>query len=317
MISKVAVIGGGYSAEAEISRISASQIVKALRPLYDVRYIELALDIDVELQMFDPDVVFPVLHGPGGEDGTIQGFLDTLRLPYVGSEVRAAVLGMDKALAKQQFRAAGLPVLDDIVVGQRNRSEAEREILETFGESIVCKPKSQGSALGVTLLPNGGNLSEAIDSAMRYDDFVMVEPFVSGREITVGILDLYGSDAVALPVIEIVVAENEWYDYTNRYTPGRSDHVIPAALDQATTSEVQRIALVAHESLGCRDLSRVDFLLDQNDQIWLLEVNTMPGMTPTSLYPDACRTIGMEFEQLAALLVKSAYERRSQVRSLG
>lgn len=313
MSLKIAVIGGGDSAEAEISRVSASQIAEALQGSYNVRYIELEPNLDAALREFNPDVVFPVLHGPIGEDGTIQGFLEILGFPYVGSAVRAAVLGMDKVLAKQQFRLADLPVLDDVVVSHRNREEAVSRILRSFGERIVCKPRSQGSALGVTLLPDGGNVNEAIDSALQYDDSVLVEPFVSGREITVGVLDLYGSDAVSLPVIEILVATDEWYDFTNRYTPGRSEHVIPAAVNEKTTAELQQIALKAHESLGCRDLSRVDFLLSQDDEIWVLELNTMPGMTPTSLYPDACRSIGMEFDELATRLVQSAFERKDSV----
>ena len=309
MTLKVAVIGGGDSAEAEISRVSAGQIADALQATHTVRYIELSPTIDADLNDFDPDVVFPVLHGPVGEDGTIQGFLELLGRAYVGSAVRAAVLGMDKRLAKQQFRAENLPVLEEILVRRGDESEAAKKVLDAFGDRIACKPMSQGSALGVTLLPDGGDVQEAIDSALQFDDQVLVEPYVKGREITVGVLDLHNEDAFALPVTEIIVDENEWYDFTNRYTPGRSRHVIPAEIDDELSAEIQQAAVEAHTCLGCRDLSRVDLLLEEDRSFWILEVNTMPGMTPTSLYPDACRAIGLEFEQLAARLVDSAHRR--------
>lgn len=308
---RVAVLGGGKSHEAEISRTSASQIAQALKGRYDVEYIELTSKIALDLHEFRPDVVFPVLHGSPGEDGTLQGLLEILEYAYVGCGVRASALAIDKYLAKQQFRSFDLPVLDDIVVSKGRIDVALQNIRTTFEDRVVCKPRSQGSALGTTLLPDGGDVTTALRDGFQYDDFMLVEPFVRGREITVGVLDLFGQESIALPVTEILVAENEWYDFVNRYTPGKSEHVIPANVDSSIYERLQQTAVAAHHSLGCRDLSRIDFLLEPSNEYWILEVNTMPGMTPTSLYPDACRVYGLELPELASRLVLSAQARAS------
>ncbi len=306
---KVAVLGGGTSHEADISRSSASQIADALQSKCNVKYIELTPGIALELREFGPDVVFPVLHGAPGEDGTLQGLLDIIELPYVGCGLRASSLAMDKVLAKQQFRLCGLPVLQDVVVARSDIESGIERILQSFGDRVVCKPRYQGSALGITLLPQGGDIRDALLRGFKYDSSMLVEPFVQGREITVGVLDLHGTEPVALPVTEILVAENEWYDFVNRYTPGKSEHVIPAEVDSHTYKRLQDAAIGAHQALGCRDLSRADFVLEQTNDFWLLEVNSMPGMTPTSLYPDACRVHGIDLPELALQLVMSAHRR--------
>ena len=252
---------------------------------------------------------FPVLHGSPGEDGTIQGLLTILEYPYVGCGVRSSVLALDKVAAKRQFQSASLPVLDEIVVTKENFDEALSEISDRFSNRVVCKPRFQGSALGTTLLPNGGDVASALETGFQYDKDMLVEPFVLGREITVGVLDIHEQDARALPVTEILVATDEWYDFRNRYTPGRSTHVIPAEVDVDTYERLQDAALRAHQSLGAEDLSRADFVLEPSGDFWILEVNTMPGMTPTSLYPDACRAEGMDLVELATKLVNSALDR--------
>ena len=309
MVLKVAVIGGGSSHEAEVSRSSASQVAKALEVNFDVQYMELEANISQELSQFHPDVVFPVLHGSPGEDGTIQGLLTILEYPYVGCGVRASVLALDKVAAKRQFQSANLPVLDEIVVSIESTSVALAEIRERFADQVVCKPRFQGSALGTSLLPNGGDIAKALQTGFQYDESMLVEPFVTGREITVGVLDVHGQQAKALPVTEILVATNEWYDFRNRYTPGRSEHVIPADVEPDVYTRLQNAAVEAHLSLGAEDLSRADFVLEPSGDFWILEVNTMPGMTPTSLYPDACRSEGMDLVELAALLVNGAMNR--------
>lgn len=309
MALMVAVIGGGSSHEAEVSRSSASQVAEALNANFNVRYIELTPNISRDLNQLQPDVVFPVLHGAPGEDGTIQGLLSILEYPYVGCGVRASVLSLDKVIAKQQFRAAKIPVLDELVVSKNNINEALKDIRERFSDRVVCKPRFQGSALGTTLLPSGGDVEGALRNGFRYDEHMLVEPFVTGREITVGVLDLHGQNAEALPVTEILVATDEWYDFTNRYTPGRSEHVIPADVDTHTYQILQEAAVEAHNALGADDLSRADFVLEPSGKFWILEVNSMPGMTPTSLYPDACRAQGMDLIELTTKFVNSALER--------
>ena len=216
---------------------------------------------------------------------------------------------MDKAVAKSMFRRAGLPVADDLLIPARMPvREAAEAIRNTFGDRVVIKPLRLGSAIGVMRLPDGGELEPPVRRALAFGA-ALVEPFVTGREITVGVLDLHGEAPEAFQVIEIRTAHDEWYDTVNRYKAGGSEHVIPAPLPETATRDLKRIALAAHESLGLRDLSRADFLVDDNDAITLLEVNSMPGMTPTSLYPDGARARGLDFPALLNALIESAIRR--------
>lgn len=306
---KVAVIGGGCSAEADVSRSSATQITLALKQNFSAEYFELSQNLVKELSDFVPDVVFPVLHGFPGEDGTVQGLLSVLGYPFVGSDMNASVISMNKALSKYYFDSVGLPVLPQVIVTQGTFEAGISQVESAFGDRIVCKPLHGGSALGVVPLSAGGDLRQAINLSLEVDSEVLVEPFVAGREITVGVLDLHNEHTEALPVTEILVAKDEWYDYTNRYTPGRSEHLIPATLEESTREALKDAAVRAHQSLGCRDLSRVDFILEPRGEFWVLEVNNIPGMTPTSLYPDAAQAHGISFQVLAEKLVSSASRR--------
>ncbi|MDE0692379.1 MAG: D-alanine--D-alanine ligase [Gammaproteobacteria bacterium] len=308
---RVAVLAGGKSAEAEVSRSSAAQVAAALEgQSFDVEMIELDSGCVDALRAFAPDVVFPVLHGPPGEDGTVQGMLAILGLPYVGSDVRGAAASMDKHIAKAVFRDAGLPLAEDLTLPARIDVQVGAELVrQRLPGPVAIKPRSLGSGLGVTLLPDGGDVADALRTALSFGDGVVVEQFVTGREITVGVLDLYGEPASALPVVEILVAKGEWYDYTNRYTPGRSEHIIPAKVSDDVASGLKGVAMAAHSALCLRDLSRADFILGDDGDFVLLEVNAIPGMTPTSLYPDACRAAGIDFATLTARLVQSAARR--------
>ena len=307
----VAVLMGGPSAEAEVSRTSAREVAAALeRAGHTTERVELDESAADRLRTLSPDVVFPALHGPPGEDGTVQGFLEILGLKYVGSDVHGSAVAMDKAIAKSVFGRAGLPVADDLLFApDTDVITAEAEILEALGDRVVIKPLSQGSAIGVTPIANGGDLKEGLAAALALGDGILVEPYVLGREITVGVLDLHGQEAKPFPVIEIRTASDEWYDFKNRYAEGGSEHVIPAPMSDALTAELQSIAVSAHKALGLRDLSRADFIVTDADEIVLLEVNTLPGMTPTSLYPDGARAIGLSFEELVDALVRSALSR--------
>lgn len=305
----VAVLAGGNSAEADVSRHSAAEVHKALAALgHNSSLIELDRNCAATLLRAQPDVVFPALHGPPGEDGTVQGLLEILGLPYVGSGVRGSALAMDKAIAKSVFRSHNLPVNAERIVSRNADLETTvSEIEQVFGNQVAVKPLNTGSALGVQLLPNGGDLYAALNAGLQFGD-CLVEPFIAGREITVGVLHT-STDLLAHPVIEIRTAANQWYDYENRYTPGQSEHIVPADLTPEVTTELQRIAIAAHSALGLRDLSRADFILDAADNITLLEVNTLPGMTPTSLYPDGAAALGLNFEELIDLLVRTALKR--------
>lgn len=305
----IAVVCGGPSAEAEVSRVSGRGVADALRATWpNVVLLELDVTIAERLSEHDVDVVFPVLHGPPGEDGTFQGFLEVLGFPYVGSGVHASACAMDKIVAKHLFRDAGLPVARDIIVERSaGIAAAARQVLDGLGMAVVVKPSGQGSAIGVHFPRSEADLGTALASAFEYDDRVLVEQRIFGREITVGILDRDMSEA--LPVIEITTPPGSWYDYEHRYTPGLSEHIIPAPMEKARYALVQELARRAHHVLGCRDLSRVDLLLPEQGDPVVLEVNTMPGMTPTSLYPDAARAAGISFESLVATLVERARRR--------
>jgi D-alanine-D-alanine ligase len=306
---RIAVVCGGASAEADVSRVSGQGVANALRAKYsNVVLLELDARISAALQENAVDVVFPVLHGPPGEDGTFQGFLEILALPYVGSGVHASACAMDKILAKHLFRDAGLPVARDLVVQRRIGASAEaRGVSEDFGSKVVVKPSRQGSALGVRF-PNGrAKIEEALEEAFRYDPRVLVEERVEGREITVGIIERSGIEA--LPVLEVRTPPGSWYDFEHRYSPGLSEHIVPAPLPDVQYKRTQELAMRAHAAVGCRDLSRVDLVVPEGGEPILLEVNTLPGMTPTSLYPEAAKAGGFSFEVLVAFFVERAWSR--------
>ena len=305
---KVAVLAGGSSPEADVSRSSAAGVAAALQARgHQADIVDVDGHLVDRLRALEPDVVFPMLHGPPGEDGTVQGLLAMLGLPFVGSGVQGCAVAMDKHVAKALFRAEGLPVADDLLIAAgSDPAEAAAHVEARLGASVVIKPLRQGSALGLTPLPNGGDLIAPLREALAFGDGVLVERYVLGKEITVGVLDVYGGQARALPVIEIAVAKGEWYDYRNRYTPGRSEHRAPS-LPPRQLDELQQLALRAHRCLGLRDLSRADFIV--GDETVVLEVNTLPGMTPTSLYPDACRQLGIDFGQLTERLAQGALRR--------
>jgi D-alanine-D-alanine ligase len=325
---KIAVLNGGTSAEAEVSRVSARGVIEALRVNYD-QVFDISLDEDfaAQLRACKPDVVFPVVHGSPGEDGTLQGFLEMLGYPYVGSDVHSSAVAMDKIIAKHVFRAAGLPLIEQLVVEQEQGISAAVDlILAQLGSYVVVKPARQGSALGVTLVDNADQLHGALQSAFALDPRLLVERRINGKEITVGVIDIdvdihaqidaglnktvgKRTQTLAFPVIEIATPDNTFYDYAHRYTVGLSDHLMPAPLTPAQTDRLQAIAIAAHRSLGCRDLSRADFVVPNDDEEYLLEVNTIPGMTPTSLYPDGALGFGLTFAELTSYLVERAAAR--------
>jgi len=232
----IAVICGGPSAEASVSRVSAAGVTKALQANYkNVHTLELDETLTTTLLALKADVVFPVLHGPPGEDGTVQGFLEILAIPYVGSGVHASACAMDKIVSKQIFRQSGLPLIDDLILDKSNPIESSVErIIDKLGTYVVVKPSRQGSALGVAILENGNQLHSALEEAFRLDDQVLVEKRIDGKDITCGVLERAGV-AETCPVIEIVTPEDSWYDFEHRYTEGLSQHVMPAPLSEATT----------------------------------------------------------------------------------
>ena len=307
---KIAVINGGDSAEAEVSRVSAKGVIAALLTRYEnVRSMELNRDLASALIEFAPEVVFPILHGPPGEDGTLQGLLEIMAYPYVGSGVQASSNAMDKVIAKQIFSDAGLPLARQQVIRQPcDAAQSVATITDALGNYVVVKPVTQGSALGVTLVSNQNELHDALELAFQLDDRLLIEERIDGREITVGVIDT-DAGPEPFPVIEIVTGEDAWYDFEHRYTQGLSEHLMPADLPEAQTLRLQQIAVSAHVALGCRDLSRADFVVGNDNEEYLLEVNTLPGMTPTSLYPDGAVGYGLSFEALVSYFAERAAAR--------
>lgn len=305
----IAVICGGPSKEADVSRSTANGIVKALRENYaHVQLLELDQQIDCALRKVNPDVVFPAVHGKWGEDGILQGLLTICGYPFVGSDVEANVLAMDKILAKEMFRLHHLPVAKSTVVERdQDLQVAAQRILTQLGDDVVIKPACEGSGLGISFAHDIATIQQGLEKALSFGHRVLVEEKIVGAEITVAILEQ--SHAEALPVIEIRTPPGSWYDFEHRYTPGLSEHIIPAPLPAQQYKRVQEVAILAHQALGCRDMSRVDFVVPKQGEPILLEVNTIPGMTPTSLFPDAAQTAGISFPALVSLLVERAAAR--------
>ena len=308
--ARIAIVTGGPSNESVIARKTATEIDNALRELgFVTSIIELTPQVTEQLMDFGPDAVFPALHGRPGEDGTFQGLLDILQIPYVGSGVLGSSLAMDKPQAKKIFRYHDLPVPEGVVVeSNTDLKGALADVEKQFGKNIVLKPIAAGSALGVHIIMGGRNAEPIVLQELKNGP-LLIEPFISGREITASVLEKSGKP-VALPIIEIKTEDEEWYDFKNRYTPGKSEHVVPAALDENIADRIKEIALKAHKGLGLRDLSRSDFILTNSCDVFLLETNTLPGFTKTSLYPDSARSYGMSFVDLVGYLVEAALARR-------
>lgn len=301
---KVALLAGGKSGEREISLASGEGAREALETAgFQVTILDPANKDDLKCLIDDRfDVAFLCLHGKYGEDGTVQGFLEVIGLPYTCSNVWSSALAMDKAKAKVFYERDGIPTPSSITLESGNPVDVD-SIIKKIGSHCVVKPGTEGSALGVFIVNSAGEMHEAIDKALALDDEVIVERFVEGTELTVAVLG--GENIEALPIIEIVPS-NEFYDYESKYAPGGSKHICPAPLDEKTTAMIQDYAVRAHQSLSCRGVSRSDFILEDTGDCWILETNTIPGMTGTSLLPDAARAAGISFPELCTRLVRIA-----------
>ncbi len=312
----VAVIAGGPSVEAEVSRRSARGVAQALEAAgHEARILELDERLPAVLTESRPRVVFPVTHGPMGEDGCLQGALEVLGLPYVGSGVLASAAAAHKPTARRLFQAALLPVAaavelraGDVVV------DVVRQARERLGERVVIKPAAGGSGLGVTRIEQPAPLErwvQAVEAAFENDEGVLIEQFHAGFEVTCGVLEVAGK-ARALPPTQIEAQAGDWYDFKSRYGSGGSLHRCPAPFSEERLRYIQELALSAHRALGARDLSRVDCVVSES-RVTLLELNTLPGMTPTSLYPEAAAVHGVPFPELCDQLVRTAVGRLRRV----
>ncbi len=301
--------------EAGVSRASATSVARALEIAgHSVVRLELDGYLAESLRTGAYDVVFPAVHGAVGEDGSLQGLLEVLDLPYVGSGVLASALAMNKEYARRMFGLDGLPIAKGVALGRGDAKAAAERARREIGPRLVVKPASHGSAIGVARLDADAtdrDVADALDAVWAIDETAIVEHFARGREVTCGVLDL-GDGPTALPPTEIFSPNDPFYTFEARYAPGRSRHECPAHLVEPVFARVQSVAVAAHRALGCRDLSRVDFVVgDEGDEqaVILLEVNTLPGFTDTSLYPEAAGVAGRTMPQLCDALVRTAHAR--------
>jgi D-alanine-D-alanine ligase len=304
---RLALLAGGKSGEREVSLKGAEEVAKALNPeKYEVRRYDPATDLaQLAAEADTLDAAFILLHGPFGEDGTVQGFLDLLDIPYQGSGVLGSAIAMDKNLSKILYRNNGLKVPDWYMAAKED-IDNPREVLGELGLPLVIKPANQGSSLGMTIARSGDEIAEGLRKAFAIDHQVMVEEFIEGREITGGVL---GNDELtALPLVEIIPGEQyEFFDYEAKYQPGASTEICPAELDDPLTIRAQQYALAAHRALELRGYSRTDMIVS-GDDIYVLETNTIPGMTPTSLLPQGAAAAGYNFAALLDRLLELAME---------
>lgn len=301
--AKVAVVMGGASAEREISIQTGSGVMRAL---HELGYEAQSLDYDGRfldaIRALQPDVVFIALHGPGGEDGQVQAILDYLAIPYQGAGVEACALAMDKHLTKKLCAAEGLPTaawdLFDLSGGTLPLLPGSLDL------PLVVKPRFEGSAIGVNIVRTHEQWTQTmIDCAPRYAE-ILAEEYIAGREFTCAVL---GEEA--LPIVEIVPNRDEFYTYEAKYGAGGSTHIVPARIDDDLAARMHMLALSVHRLIGLRDYSRTDFIVSKEGRPYILEINTLPGLTPVSIFPDACGAAGISYEALIDRLIGYALAR--------
>ncbi len=327
---RVGVLMGGISSEHEISLLSGEGVVRALSkteyepvpiiihrnfhwefPEKRLLRTEEAL---TELKRLDIQVIFIALHGPFGEDGRIQGLLDWLHIPYTGSNCPACALAMNKICAKAVAKMAGIRVAPHIIFRQDtwiwDRSDSVFCVENELGFPVVVKPCSQGSSVGITIVKDAETFLVGVEQALEWDHEVLVEKFIKGREVTCGVWDCEeGLPPRALPVTEIRPKTSSFFDYTAKYTPGATDEITPAPLEPEQTQKVQEMAVRVHQIIGCSTWSRSDFIIDEQGPVWI-EINPIPGLTPTSLYPQEAQCAGISYEQMIEKFVEHAIKKR-------
>lgn len=298
MQKKIAVLYGGLSAEREISLKTGDAVYRALNSLgYEVEAIDVGQDLPRQLKETGAEVAFVALHGRFGEDGRVQGLLEMLQIPYTGSGVLASGMAIDKAVTKQMLLYHELPTPGFEVL--KTRQQGERLISECRYLPLVVKPSREGSTIGISIVHSVEELRHGIDAASALDGTVLVEDYIEGKELTVSVVN-----GDALPIIQIV-PKSGFYDYQAKYTAGQTEYICPAPVEAGVYTRIQQVAVKACEVLGCRGAARVDFMLREKE-FYCLEVNTIPGMTETSLLPKAANEAGLDFAQLAEAILLDA-----------
>ncbi len=308
---RLGLLYGGRSAEREVSLAGAREVERALgKDKYEIRHYDAASDIEKLVRdSSEIDCVFILLHGRYGEDGTVQGLLELLDIPYQGSGVLGSALAMDKHLSKVVYRDAGIRTPKWLFF-QRPFSLTPDEVLGKIDLPFIIKPCNQGSSVGIRIIREKGEILPGMEEAFRWDDEVILEQFISGREITGGVIGL--EQLEALPIVEIIPDTNKYdfFDFEAKYKPGATKEVCPADISDSQTKEAQELALKAHRALKLSGYSRTDMIIDQNGEIYVIETNTIPGMTPTSLFPQAAAAAGLDFSSLLDRLIALAMKKR-------
>ena len=310
---RLAILIGGISSERDISLISGKEVVKALdKKKYEIKIYDPKSDlIKLAKDRKEIDVVFPVLHGFGGEDGTIQGYLELLKLPYVGSGVLSSALAMDKKMSKVIYKNNGLLTPKTIILSrpdiEKNLSGVLQNIRKTIGLPCVVKANNHGSSIGVYIVKNEKDLKKAINDAFKLDNEVLVEEYIKGIEVTGAVLG--NQNPKALPIVEIIPPEGKFFDREVKYS-GATQEIVPARLSKSLTKKVQNIAIKAHQVLGCRGFSRTDMII-KKPKIYVLETNTIPGLTSESLFPKAAKVTGISLTNLLEKLIVLSLEKNN------
>ena len=306
----VAVVMGGPSAEEQISLSTGHAMAAALRGKgYNVKEIRLVPHVFSEqVKESGADVVVIAVHGLYGEDGRLQSALEMMGIHYTGSGVLASSVSMNKLTAKRVFLGSGIPTPDYIFLHRRDRGKQDmiKAITEKFSLPVVVKPVSQGSSLGVTIEKEISGLQKALDDAFQYDEEVLVEEYIAGQETSVCMMRLKDGSVKVWPVI-LIHPHAEWYDFNAKYSVGGVDHLVPAPLPDEIIRTLKDISVKAFEVLGCAGVARTDCMVDKDGKCYVLEMNTVPGMTPTSLVPDAARAEGTDFGDLCEMILETAH----------
>ena len=305
---KILVLMGGESTEREVSLRSGKAVADALRQRFEnVAELDLTRETIGEISKIAPDCAFIALHGKGGEDGTVQGLLEWMGIPYTGPGTLASALCLDKMMTKKVLTLSGVPTPQFLCISPNaDPKEAIGNAIRVLGLPLVLKANCQGSSIGVAILREREGAEETLKELFTYGDQVLAEKFLSGTELTVPVMG--NEKLLVLPPIEIT-SSGKFYDYESKYTPGGSRHIIPARISAEVEKKVKAIAAKAYAETGCRGLARVDMMLDEKGDPFVIEINTSPGMTETSLFPDAARAAGIAFPELCETLVDLALEK--------
>lgn len=302
--SRIGVLYGGLSSEREVSLTSGKGCFEALKRLgyENAVLIDVGHDIAKQLVENKIEIAYIALHGKYGEDGCIQGLLEMMGVPYTGCGVAASALTMNKALTKSVLKDAGLPVIDSVVFkGKVNGKPIEIPL----SYPVMVKPINEGSSIGMSKVDRAEDLKEALQTAFKYADEVMVEQYVKGKSLTVGVVEVDGEPKVT-PILELRPTKSEWYDLEAKYTEGGTEFILPAELPADVTAAVQEATRLAYLATNCRGMSRIDFVTDADNKFYILEINTIPGMTPLSDLPAQAKAMGISYDSLVEYILKTA-----------